>query len=1273
MMRTKLSKVLALFLALVMACSSFSFAAVASDTAPVSEVQQPSGKRTMQEWNEILNTIDYEEYLDNYAKIPRGDEAILVDATAYVADATTDTGVQLLTDKVAEMGQFLHTSASGKVTWTVTVPEDGMYTLEFECYPGDQMLEPDKKGIVPEKATDVERILYINGKVPFSEARSLTITKRWEAEYIGEDNRFEKDAAGNDIRPETNSAVLWTTYTAKDSTGYYKDALEFYFAAGENTIALEATREPLGIKAIVLKPAEEKMTYVEYLEKHTGADIASAEELYLPYLEENSKKTREDYDAYVADELEEARVEKADELLEAEKESAKEAKKAAEALVKEAEEALVKVEKTLKDTEAEVEAADEAFSLAEAEVARVNEELLAAEASGDADAKQNAQVALLAAEEALGDAIASQEKAQMKKANAAAEQEAATAALTLAQEELTAAEDAYKNPIVTVAAVAVLSSEDFFAEYPEKTADDHKDYIQAEKDAAIAANENATSAAHIFVDVQTYEEYLEKNLKKKAPAFPEYYDVYLSQFTADKKGQAEISRLEMELPVAQSDKSIYPLTDRTSAITSPQDPKLQLLNFMGGNENFKTVGQWAEYTFEVPENGEGFYTIAIRYKQNDISGMFASRALYIDGELPFAECADLRFNYSKDWQVGGVTDGTSTFEFYLKPGKHTLRMEVSLGQFADIIRQVESSLTNINGCYLDIMKLTGADPDEYRDYGFDRLMPKTIQLMLIESRNLYKVSEQITAMTGEKGSQTATLDKVAFLLDRMGRDEDEIAPNLDNLKTYIGTLGTWLNSVRSQPVRMDYIQIQSSETELPRENATFFEAVGFEFQAFYQSFLIDYSTMGAKETDETNITESIEVWTTEGRDQAKILKNLVAGEFTAKTGIGVNVKLVAGGTLLPSVLSGQGPDAFLGAGGTEVINYAIRSAVLPLNDYEGFDDAISQFHESTVKPVTLYGTTYGMPERVAFAMMFVRIDILADLGLEVPKTWDDVLAMLPVLQANNMSIGLNKDYDIFLYQMGGDRFADDGLRCGLDSNIALEAFEKYTRFYTDYSFPYTFDGPNRFRTGEMPILIADYSSTYNQLTVFATEINGLWEMTTLPGTVREDGTINYNAVNAIAATIMLHGTENEEDTWQFIRWFCGKDAQAAYGSDLVTTIGQAAKYNTANREAIKEMPWTTRELAALSDQFNHLSAIENYPGAYIFARYLNFAQLAVVNNGVDPVTELQSYVTTINKEITRKRSEFDLPTLEPGKTYATSPEVKQQMDDWLATNGRFGN
>ena len=1010
MMRTKLSKALALFLALVMTMSSISLTVFATAEA----VEDGSERRSMAEWNEILNTSEYDLYLEENADV--------APATETYTYSAVDTFLKEQSDSKAEIDVVdgsVYTPDSGKVVWEIDVPKEGLYVLDIECYPGNNKLEGENRG-TGEMSTDVERILYINGKVPFSEARSITITKRWAPQYNFEvthgyeEKGFDKDAAGNDLRPDNLAAVEKTTYTVKDSAGYISGPLQFYFREGKNTIALEATREPMSVYSFTIKPYVAPLTYEQYLTAHKDA----------------------------------------------------------------------------KDVAATVQ------------------------------------------------------------------------------------------PVI----------------------------------------------------------------------------------------------IEAETPKYQSDESIYPLTDRTSAVTSPQDPQLQILNFMGGTENFKTVGQWVEYEFTVPETG--FYTIAMRSKQNDLSGMFASRTLYLNGELPFAECASLRFDYSKDWKCESVTDGTTEFKFFLEateadgtPKTHKLRLEVSLGQLAEIISSVESSLTNINNCYLDIMKLTGADPDEYRDYGFSRLMPETITMMLQEARNLTAVSKNLTTLCGEKGSQTATLDKVAFLLDRMGRDEDEIAPNLDNLKTYIGTLGTWLNSVRSQPVRMDYFIIQPVSAELPRANASFFQAIMFEIRAFIASFFTDYSTMGAM--DNTEAATSIEVWTTEGRDQAKILKSLVSSDFTpyAKSKAGVDVKLVAAGTLLPSVLSGQGPDAFLGAAGVDVINYAIRDAVVPLNDFEGFEELVTkQYNSSSVVPVTLYGQTYGLPERAGFYMMFVRIDILAELGLEIPKTWDDLLELLPDLQANNMSIGLNKEYDIFLYQMGGDRFADDGMRCGLDSNVALEAFETYTRFFTDYSFPFTFDGPNRFRTGEMPILIADYSTTYNQLTVFATEIDGMWEMVPLPGVYREDGSYHNEAFNTVAATIMLHGTEDEEATWEFMKWYCGKDAQAAYGSDLVTTIGQAAKYNTANKLAIEEMPWTTSEKTALRSQFNNLSAVTNYPGAYIFARYLNFALLSVVNDGQDPVVELQGYVSTINKEIARKRAEFDLPTLDNGKTLENSPEVQSQWDAWLAAN-----
>ena len=120
-----------------------------------------------------------------------------------------------------------------------------------------------------------------------------------------------------------------------------------------------------------------------------------------------------------------------------------------------------------------------------------------------------------------------------------------------------------------------------------------------------------------------------------------------------------------------------------------------------------------------------------------------------------------------------------------------------------------------------------------------------------------------------------------------------------------------------------------------------------------------------------------------------------------------------------------------------------------------------------------------------------------------------------------------------------------------------------------------------------------------------------------------------------------------------MQWFCGDVAQVEYSNEMVAILGPSAKHNTANIKALESMPWTAAELEQLRYQFQNLASVPNYPGAYIVARYTNFAFLDAFNNSADPATSLQSYITIINKEITRKRAEFDLETLDyVGQTLA---------------------
>ncbi len=775
-----------------------------------------------------------------------------------------------------------------------------------------------------------------------------------------------------------------------------------------------------------------------------------------------------------------------------------------------------------------------------------------------------------------------------------------------------------------------------------------------------------------YDDYITYEEYLQgvKDALGGEPA----------------EGQSVV-KLEGEFTSNTSTNVVYPIEDRSDALTSPADPSRTMLNTIGA-EKWETSGQWIQYQFQV--DSSGMYEIFTRFKQSYLDGMYVGRMLMIytadeNGDryesvedyiadhgnsagyyngVPFEEATRLRFDYANGWQVKALSDlpgNESSFPVYFEAGVvYTLHLEVTLGSMSSLIQQVEIILDSLNSDYLDIIRLTGSSPDDYRDYNFARLLTNTLVDMIIQGRALAEVSATLKAdATGVASSYTGVCDKLSNLLDKMGKDEDQIAKNLDNFKSYIGSLGTFLTDAKTQPLQIDYISIQGASVEPPKAAANFFRAIAHEFTNFIMSFLRDYNSMGAMATDEGTASTPVNVWLAYGRDQSQVIRNLCTNEFTPDTEIAVDLKLITAGTLLPSILAGMGPDAYLGLAQTDVINYAIRGALMNVEEMEGFDEVTQNFNEAAMMVLGTVDSDgdmhyYGLPETQTFPMMFIRTDILVNLGIEIPKTWEDIYIAQSMLESNNMEIGVTTDYKIFLYQMGGELFADGGMRINLDSTVGLDAFETMCNMFTQYSFPYKYEAANRFRTGEMPIIISAYTALYNQLKVFATEIDNCWTFVPLPGYESEDGTINNASVSTTTAAVLIANKENEyHDAWEFVKWYTDAPCQTEYANEMVAIIGDSAKQATANREALESMPWTRAEYIEVSKQFENLAAVPNYPGYYIIDRYTNFAFLSAYNDDADPTTELLSYINIINTEITRKREEFKLETLEIGQTLAT--------------------
>ncbi len=762
--------------------------------------------------------------------------------------------------------------------------------------------------------------------------------------------------------------------------------------------------------------------------------------------------------------------------------------------------------------------------------------------------------------------------------------------------------------------------------------------------------------------------------------------------------------LPAEKPSLVSDSSVSMTNNKNSSITEPTDPSCDKYNVIGAN-SYKSVGQWAAY--DITPTASGFYSINMRYLQNVLDGMFISRTVkitsygkgdYVYGigatpTVPFQEAGKIRFNYDKDWHIGPMSDGSQDFTFFFEKGvKYTIYFEVSLGALSEQLQAVENSLEKLNECYLQILRVTGPDPDENTDYRFESVIPDTLIELCEQAVILNSVRDEFARICGvEQAAHLATMDNIVRQVAKMGSDEEEIAKGLSELKSSLGTLGTWISNSKESTLIVDYITVASPDAEKGKENANFFDTIIYEIKAFFISFNAEYDKMGITDP-EFEDKDPLEVWQASGRDQNKIVRNMIDAFFadyctnddnyTSKEEIPVSLKLVTGGTLLPSILAGKGPDVYMGLDAGSIMNYAIRGAILPVSDMEDYNEVVGEFSDAAIDSIKLpildieklkdptvdpedKWKVYGLPMTMSFAMMFYRADFLVRQGIAVPETWDELLALLPTLRDNNMDIGMNYTLalDFFLYQKGGDmwKYTDDpayaGAEIGLDTDIGREAFDYCAKLYTDYSFPVHYDAANRFRTGEMPIIIQDYVSTYNQLIVFATEIEGLWAFSHIPGFVETDEygkdvldengdrKINYTSMAGIsAAVITKDGEDRMEEAWQYMKWCTGADYISEYSNRIVSLLGPSAKYASPSEKALANMSWTSAERDAILEQMEHLDTIINYPGSYYIGRHTSFAFLAAVNNGEDPVTALNSYINTINSEITRKRQEFGLPT-----------------------------
>lgn len=722
-----------------------------------------------------------------------------------------------------------------------------------------------------------------------------------------------------------------------------------------------------------------------------------------------------------------------------------------------------------------------------------------------------------------------------------------------------------------------------------------------------------------------------------------------------KDTSSRLITIEGEYASKTSSQMLYPQQDQSSPSVSPSDAKELLNNSIGGN-SWRLVGQWIEWEFNAPESG--FYNIALYDKQNFSRGVNVSRRIMIDGSVPFEEMSKYAFGYEQSWRQDVLHDiYGEPYSFYLEQGTHTIRMETVLGDFSEIVGLVEEALQQLNTIYRQVIKVTGISPDAYRDYQLESTLPELHDELVEARKTVQEALDLLDVVAGSNSDKKTVIITMRDQLDELIKDAEYFVRTISSFKVNVRALGNWITQVISQPLQIDRIFVYSPDVEPEYDNTGFGTKLLYEIKRLFYSFVIDYNNIGSISDGKEH--ETITLWVGSGRDQANVIKSLIDEAFTSRTGIGVNVQLVDMSTLLKATLVGEGPDvaiqvantngaagAVLFTGNDTPVNYGIRHAVLDLTQFEDCGEVLERFPEAANTQFTYDNAVYALPETITYPVMFYRKDILKEIGLEVPETWDDVKVAMTVLAKNQMEFGMLANEQLFaslLYQNGGRYYNDDGTKSELDSDIAVSVFKDFCEYYTDYKLDKETSVEERFRTGESPIIIADYT-TYNNFAVSAPDIAGLWSFTQIPGTVKEDGTVDHSVACTGLATMIMADTENRDASWEFAKWWTSADTQIAYGREMEGLMGSAARVPTANYEAFLSMPWPVDDFEALQLALKSVKGIPQVPGGYYSWRnvYNAFYSVATNTDTALPREELMDKVIYINAEIKYKREELKL-------------------------------
>ena len=698
-----------------------------------------------------------------------------------------------------------------------------------------------------------------------------------------------------------------------------------------------------------------------------------------------------------------------------------------------------------------------------------------------------------------------------------------------------------------------------------------------------------------------------------------------------------------------NDSSIHAFMEYDTRVL-PYEVKDTVLNTLD-SDSYNTAGQRVTYTF--PVESAGYYHIAVNYRQADKSDFPVFTDIRIDGKIPSTAFQSYGMDYSSKYTIHTLSDSEGNYlSVYLEPGEHTISYTLSLDPINYILEEVELIMAGVNDLALEITKVAGTNSDKYRDLQLSRYIPDLEETLFGYADRLLELERSALQFVPDAKNVAVMASMViaAEQLISLAENPDEIPYRIAELSSSTNSVNQYLantiDALMQNGMSIDRVWVYQADAKLPKHPG-FFKSLWMNIVRFFVSFT-DQS-YSASNTDPDNL----QVWVNRSSQYVQVMQKMIDEYFTPATGIKVDISIMPDQyKLVLANSSGSQPDVATGINYTIPYELAVRGALVDMAQFPDFQETASVYEPGFFLTGTIGDSVYSMPETMNFWVLMYRTDVLDKLGLETPDTMDDVIDMLPELQMR----GLNFYYPTagmmamrnfhgttpLIVQNGGYLYygnAQDGTALG--SEEAVAGFTQLTDLFTVYDMPVDIANfYQHFRNGDLPIGIADYGA-YNLLTNAAPELDGSWDISVVPGTVKEDGTIDRSTCGCAESTVIFKSSSDREaKAWEFIKWWSSTEVQAEFGQTMQIVYGSEYMWTTANVEAFAQLPIDQDHKEVILEFAKNVVDVARVPGTYMLEREISNAFNAIVVDGADERERIDQAVKTIDREIKRKLEEF---------------------------------